>query len=303
VPATPETRYRSASIGKAMTATAAMRLVEQGRLDLDVPIQKYCSVFPLKPWPITARHLMTHTSGIRHYEGPNAEAEAFNVKHFDHVSDAMDTFKDDSLVMPPGEDFHYTTMGFVVLGCVLEGATGEEYRALMKRLIFDPSGMNETRDDDPRALIPHRARGYILRDSVLTNSRWSDMSSKMAAGGWLTTASDLVRFMNSCMAGRLVARATLDLMLEPAKLNHGTVDQYGMGWFIDDYHGMKAGTHGGGTAQVAGVTFFVPEKRLSIAGLFNLENISGPERIALAEAIADVVLGERTPNPDHFSPH
>jgi serine beta-lactamase-like protein LACTB, mitochondrial len=302
VKALSETAYRTASIGKAMTATAAMELVEQHKLDLDVPIQTYCPRYPAKEWPITARDLISHTSGIRHYEGPNVDAESFNTHHYEHVSDALDQFKDDPLKQQPGEDMLYTTWGYVVLGCVVEGASHEEYRSFMRKAIFDPSGMAATRDDDPRAIIPNRARGYVFEDGELKNSRWSDMSSKMAAGGWVSTAPDLVRFMNAWMQGRLVSPPTMKLMLEPYKLRSGTIDNFGLGLFIDDYHGMKAALYGGGTAQVSALIFFVPEKQLAIAGMFDLEGIPGPERIALGEAIADVVLGETKPNPDHFSP-
>ena len=302
VKALPETAYRTASIGKAMTATAALELVEQHKLDLDVPIQTYCPRFPEKQWPVTARALISHTSGIRHYEGPNVDAELFNTHHYEHVSDSLDMIKDDPLKQQPGEDMLYTTWGYVVLGCVLEGASHEEYRAFMRRTIFDPAGMTVTRDDDPRAIIPNRARGYIIEAGELKNSRWSDLSSKMAAGGWVSTAPDLVRFMHTWMAGRLVSPATMKMMLEPYKLRSGTIDNFGLGFFIDDYHGMKAGLYGGGTAQVSALIFFVPEKKLAIAGMFNLEGIPGPERIALGEAIADVVLGETKPNPDHFTP-
>ena len=302
VKALPDTAYRTASIGKAMTATAALQLVEQHKLDLDVPIQKYCPRYPEKKWPVTARDLISHTSGVRHYEGPNVDTELFNTHHYDHVSDSIDLIKNDPLKQQPGEDMLYTTWGYVVLGCVLEGATQQEYRALMRRAIFDPAGMASTRDDDPRTLVPNRARGYLFENGELKNSRWSDMSSKMAAGGWVSTAPDLVRFMNAWMEGRLVSPATMKLMLEPYKLRSGTIDNFGLGLFIDDYHGMKSGLYGGGTAQVSALIFFVPEKRLAVAGMFNLENIPGPERIALGEAIADVVLGETKPNPDHFSP-
>jgi serine beta-lactamase-like protein LACTB, mitochondrial len=298
VKAGPETQYRTASIGKSMTATAAMKLVEDGKLDLDAPIQKYCPRFPEKPWPITARDLISHTSGIRHYGGPNEQAELFNTKHYDHVSDAVDLFKDDPLKQQPGADMLYSTWGYVTLGCVLEGASGEEYRALMRHTIFDPAGMAHTRDDDPRAIVPHRARGYIFEDGTLKVSRWVDMSSKMAAGGWITTAPDLVRFLNAWMEGKLISRAGMKAMLTAYVLprHGGTVDGFGMGWFLDDYHGMRAGLYGGGTPEVSGVVFFVPEKQLAVAGIFNLEEIPGAKRIALAEAIADVVLGEKTPN-------
>jgi serine beta-lactamase-like protein LACTB len=300
----PDTAYRTASIGKSMAATAAMELAEQGKLDLDAPIQTYCPRFPAKQWPVSARDLMSHTSGIRHYEGPNMEAELFNTKHYDHVSEAQDIFKADPLKVRPGTDSLYSTWGYVTLGCVLEGASHEELRSLMRRMIFLPAGMTRTRDDDPGAIIPNRARGYIIEGNELRNSRWVDMSSKMAAGGWITTAPDLVRFMNAWMAGRLVSQPAMKRMLEPYRLrdNNGTVDQYGLGWFIDDYHGMRAGLHGGGTPQVSGTVFFVPEKQIAISGIFNLEDIPGPERIALVEAIADVILGETKPNPDHFTP-
>jgi CubicO group peptidase (beta-lactamase class C family) len=172
----------------------------------------------------------------------------------------------------------------------------------MRQAIFIPAGMTNTRDDDPRDIIPNRARGYVFEGSELKNSRWSDMSSKMAAGGWVSTAPDLVRFMNAWMEGRLVSPAIMKIMLEPYKLRNGTIDNFGLGLFIDDYHGMRAGLYGGGTAQVSALIFFVPEKKLAVAGMFNLEGIPGPERIALGEAIADVILGETTPNPDHFSP-
>jgi len=293
VRATPDTVYRTASIGKPMTATAAMELAEQGKLDLDASIQKYCPRFPQKPWPITTRDLLSHTSGIR---APDEEGELYNTKHYDRVSDALDIFGSDRLTMQPGADFLYTTWGYVTLGCVLEGVTGEEYRALMKRMIFDPAGMASTRDDDPRAIIPNRARGYIIEDGVMKNSGWTDMSAKMAAGGWVTTASDLVRFMSAWMDGKYVSAKTRALMLTPYVLprDGGTVDGYGIGWFLDDDHGMRAGFHGGGTPQVSGIAFFVPEKGIAIAGVFDLQNIEGPKRVALAKAIADVVLGEKT---------
>jgi len=295
VPATPDTQYRTASIGKPMTATAVMALRDRGKIDIDAPIQTYCPRFPQKPWPITSRELLSHTSGIRE---PNEQDELHNTKHYDHVSDALDIFDRDPLTMQPGTDMRYTTWGYVTLGCVLEGATGEEYRALMKHMIFDPAGMTHTRDDDPGAIIPNRARGYIIENGTLRNSGYADMSSKMAAGGWVTTASDLIRFMDAWMAGVFVSSKTQAEMLTPYVLprHNGTVDGFGMGWFLDDYHGMRAGFHGGGTPQVSGIAFLVPEKKLAVAGIFNLDNISGKRRIELAEAIGDIVLNEKTSN-------
>ena len=91
-------------------------------------------------------------------------------------------------------------------------------------------------------------------------------------------------------------------MLTPYVLprHGGTVDGYGLGWFLDDYHGMRAGYHGGGTPQVSGIDFFVPEKRIAVAGIFNLQNIQGKGRIEVAEAIGDVFLGDKQPNVVHY---
>jgi CubicO group peptidase (beta-lactamase class C family) len=292
VRASAETRYRTASIGKAITATAAMMLAEQGKLELDIPIQKYCPQFPEKTWPITTRDLLSHTSGIRHYEGPNEQAELFNTRHYDHVTDALDIFKNDPLKQRPGDDMIYTTWGYVVLGCVIEGVTHEEFRGFISKTIFGPAGMSETRDDDPRAMIPHRARGYIFENDVLLNSRTVDMSSKMAAGGWITTASDLVRFVNAVMDGKFVSQATLREMLTPYRLprDNGTVDGYGEGWFLEEYRGLRAGMHGGGTPQVSGIVLFVPDKRIAVAGIMNLEDVPAADRVKLAKAILDAAF-------------
>lgn len=158
VPATARTVYRTASIGKPMTATAVMRLVERGRLDIDVPVQVYCPAFPEKRWPVTTRHLLGHTSGIRHYGGPRNEEELFNTVHYGSIVDALDIFKSDPLLFKPGTARLYSTFGYNVLGCVVEGASGTDFLSYMRESVFEPAGMASTRDDDP-AGVPESASG------------------------------------------------------------------------------------------------------------------------------------------------
>lgn len=300
VPAGPDSLYRTASIGKPMTATLAMMLAGEHRLDLDGPVQHYCPRYPEQRWPVHVRHLLSHTSGIR---SPNDADELYNTRHYDHPSDAVALFAHDPLGFQPGSDFLYSTWNYVLLGCVIEGAAGADYEGLMRDRIFAPAGMTHTRADDPRAIMPGRARGYVIEDGVLRISPWTDMSAKLAAGGWVTTAGDLLGFMNHWMTGAWLPDATRARMLSPYRLNdNATVDNYGIGWFVDDYHGQRAGLHGGGTPQVSAIAFFVPERRIAVAAFFNLENVPGAARIALAEALADAVLGERAPNPNHFGP-
>src|ERR1035441_6973738 len=142
VPAGADTVYRIASVSKSITATAAMKLVEGGKLDLDAPIQKYCPDFPQKPWPITTRELLSHQSGIRDYKDIQ---ESFNTRHYTSIKEALPQFAGDALDFEPGTKMQYTSYGYIVLGCVLEGASGVSYERYMSQAIFDPAQMPATR--------------------------------------------------------------------------------------------------------------------------------------------------------------
>jgi CubicO group peptidase (beta-lactamase class C family) len=110
VPVTPQTLFRLASISKPITATAAMQLWEQGKLDIEAPIQKYCPAFPQKESPLTTRQLMAHMGGIRHYKpDPKEDLEVNNTKHFDDpIGGGVQFFANDPLVAKP-ERVHYAT--------------------------------------------------------------------------------------------------------------------------------------------------------------------------------------------------
>lgn len=293
VPATASTVYRTASIGKALTATAVMQLVEAGDLDLDVPIQRYCPTFPEKRWPITTRNLLGHTSGIRHYGGPNEEAELFNTVRYENVEGPLEIFADDPLLFEPGTEHQYSTFGYDVVGCVLEGAAGQSFMGYMTERVFVPAGMSDTRDDDPRALIPRRADGYLLVDGNLRNSRPVDMSSKLPAGGYVTTAVDLAKFAVAVMDHELISAESLEEMMTPVQLRGGEVVANGLGWGVfpgETWLGSREAFHGGVTPQVSGTLYLLPDRRTAVSILMNLESVSG--RTSLAAEIARVVLGE-----------
>ena len=194
VPATADTVYRIASLSKSLTATAAMRLVEEGRLDLDTPVQKYCPAFPTKQWPITVRDVLTHQSGIRHYKNDD---ESINTRHYTSISEALtQNFSKDPLLFEPGTKFSYTSYGYIVLGCVMEGASGMSYAGYMQQNIFAPAGMTSTRLDDVFKIIPHRARGYSIdKDGKLQNAILLDISKKPPGSGINASIRDLGRFM------------------------------------------------------------------------------------------------------------
>ena len=162
VKATIKTKYRTASVSKLWTATLTMMLVNQGKLNLDTPIQKYCSYFPEKDFAITTRQILTHTSGIRHYadyetqlsKATNAvdsmDVERRRMKDelgtFTRYTDRtapLDNFKNDPLKFKPGTEWLYTSFGYRVLGCVIEGASGRSYNSLMGEL-FQMANMENT---------------------------------------------------------------------------------------------------------------------------------------------------------------
>lgn len=292
VPAKTTTMYRSASMGKTMTATAAMHLAEEGKLDLDADIRDYCPAFPQKSWRITARNLLSHTSGIRHYGGPHDLEEQFSTIHYDSVAAALKPFKDDPLQFEPGTKFLYSTYGYDVLGCVVEGAAKIPFLDYMRSHIWEPAGMHVIRDDDPAAIVPNRAAKYTLINGQLRNAPAIDMSNRMPAGGFLTTAVDLAKFAAAVMAGRIVRPETFQRMISPSKLANGETipNGYGLGWGVEleDWKEDRWVFHGGSSPGASGMIALMPKHRFAVVFMTNLDELPG--RGELAEDIARLIL-------------
>src|SRR6266851_8062752 len=125
-PATSSTLFRLGSISKSLTAIAVLQLWERGKLDLDAPVQKYCPAFPRKEWPLTPRELLGHLGGIRHYH-PDGKGDIpeDSARHFASMEESLQIFAADPLVAKPGTKFNYSTYGYTLLGCVLEGAASQ----------------------------------------------------------------------------------------------------------------------------------------------------------------------------------
>jgi len=293
MPATADTVYRIASLSKSLTATGAMRLVEEHRLDLDAHVQKYCPAFPTKQWPVTVREVLTHQSGIRHYKNDD---ESINTRHYMSINEALaENFVNDPLLFEPGTKFSYTSYGYIVLGCVMEGASGMSYATYMQQNIFAPAGMTSTRLDDIFAIIPHRARGYSIdKNGKLQNAILLDISNKPPGSGINSSTRDLGLFMVVLYGGKLITPATWNQMITPAKTHDGKPTIYGYGWFvggpISTYHGLREVGHGGDVQGFASVLYAIPEKKFAVVVLSNGENEKASvEYIALARKIYDVL--------------
>jgi serine beta-lactamase-like protein LACTB, mitochondrial len=273
VAATSQTVFRIASVSKPITATAAMQLYQRGKLDLDVPIQRYVPGFPEKPWPITARHLLEHTSGIRHYK----PEEDVSRRRYQSLTEALEPFKNDPLLFETGTTFRYTSYGFVLLGAVIEGASAMTYPEYVGANIVKPCGMNSTRPDDPDAIIANRAHGY-RRDAsgALVNSTWVDQSNKLPAGGWLSTVEDLGRFAAAIQNGTLLEPKTKAEMWTRVRTKDGREMDYSKGWMTRrEGDRIAAAGHGGNQQGTTAVLNIDPRRNLATMILMNLETYRG----------------------------
>jgi serine beta-lactamase-like protein LACTB len=290
VPATPHTLYRLASISKSLTATGAMLLWQQGKLDLDAPVQKYCPAFPQKDAPITTRQLLGHIAGIRHYKTDGQDdLEGGNTKHFlNPIQAGLDFFKNDSLVAKPGTEFHYSTQGFTLVGCAMEGASGEKYVDYVRKNVLTPAGMTHTVVDDRFAIIPFRTRFYTKdKSGAITNAELLDSSYKIPGGGWLSSADDMAKFEVAVLDDRLVTRSTRDLMWTPMKPADGKGDDYALGWGTGTEFGVLDVGHAGGQQGTSTFFMIVPERR---AGVVVLINHDGGNATDLAKELMKIIL-------------
>jgi serine beta-lactamase-like protein LACTB len=295
VPASEHTLFRLASISKSLTAAGAMELWEHGKLELDSPIQKYCPSFPQKSAPITTRQVMGHLGGIRHYKSESQEdPEVGNTKHFDSpIQAGLDFFKSDPLVADPGSHFHYSTQGYTVVGCVIEGASGSSYLDYMRQNVLLPAGMEHTQADDRFAIIPYRTRFYQkTKSGAVQNADFLDSSYKIPGGGWLSSAEDMAHFEVAILDDKLIKRTTRDLMWTPLKPIDGSKDNYGLGWGTVDKEGVRGVGHSGGQQGTSSYFIMDPERRTGVVVLTNLDSLD-PDQLAME--IMKVLIGKSTP--------
>jgi serine beta-lactamase-like protein LACTB, mitochondrial len=289
IPAKSATVYRLGSISKSVTAVAVMQLAERGKLDLDAPVQKYCPAFPQKQWPITTRQLLGHLAGVRHYK---SEAEFLSTRHYNSVVEGMEMFKDDPLLHEPGTKYFYTTHGYAILGCVIEGASGMKFADYVAANVFKPAGMDTMRVDDVFEIIPNRAQGYFkTQGGQLRNSTLADTSYKIPGGGFCSTVIDLARFAIAAQSATLVKQETTEQMWTRQKTRDGKETSYGLGWSIGERNGMKEVQHGGAQQRVSTNLYMIPEKGFAVVLMVNMEGVGG--RLgALSREIADITLAQ-----------
>ena len=289
-PVAPETRFRIGHVSKALTSTAVGLLLEKGRVHLDHDIQEYVPSFPKKPWPVTLRQLMGHTSGIRHYadttwgDKPTARCE--------RASDGVPAFANDALLFQPETKYQYSTYGWVLVSAAVESVAGEPFFQFMRTQVFAPLGMTETIPDFPTDVVTDRATSYFVNNFGREVTTGVDYSCFAGAGAFLSTPSDVVRFGMAVNGGKLLQPATVKMLQTRQQLVSGAETDYGLGWMLEtiDLAGKPTlmASHASRTMEGASTSFLTfPERGLVVVVSSNISFVN-MRSIALAIAQAFV---------------
>jgi CubicO group peptidase (beta-lactamase class C family) len=286
---TPLTRFRLGSVSKLLTAAGLARLVEEGKLELDAPIQRYVPSFPMKPWPITTRQLAGHMSGIRHYQRGDFSGLLAGAPHFESVTNGLTIFRDDPLMFEPGTSYAYSSYGWNLISAAIEGASKEEFLSYMRRTVFEPLGLRSITADHVDAIIPHRS-GFYVRNSegVLVHAPHLDNSFRWASGGFLSNAEDLARFATAHLEPGFLRQSTLDLLFTSQKLKSGMETGVGIAWRTGtDPKGRHILHHGGAIEGGRAMLMMFPESKVVVVMLSNVLTDFGEQE---AQEIGDLFI-------------
>jgi CubicO group peptidase (beta-lactamase class C family) len=281
IPNSPDAKFRLGSITKQFTAALVLLMQQDGKLNINDPVSKYLPEAP-KAWEkITLANLLGHTSGI-----PNLTS----FKEFGTWAASPHTwdeefafFKDKPLDFEPGSKFSYSNSNFIVLGGVLEKVSGKKYGDLLRERIFDPLGMKDSGLDSDDLVLPKRAEGYAPGPKGLTVARSESMSVPFSAGSIYSTTGDLLKWEQGLFGGKLLSADSLKAMTTPGK------GDYGLGVGIHDEDGVKVVEHGGGIEGFNTNLIYVPEKRICVVVLANV-NGAAPDQ--MGQQLLDVTLGK-----------
>lgn len=248
-----DTKFRLASITKQFTAMLIMQLVEQGKLSLEVPISTYLPDFPKeKAEQIRIHHLLTHTSGIPNYTSfPNYREV---MRQPNSVDDLVELFVDSALVFKPGERHAYSNSAYVLLGQIIEKATGKTYEEVLQERIFKPLEMSNTGYDHHSQILKKRASGYYINGRTFVNASYIDMSTPYSAGAMYSTVEDLYLWDRALYTEELVSAQFRDQLFE----KHSQLGRmhYGYGWELGQMPVGNSGERLPATSHSGGINGF-----------------------------------------------
>ena len=299
LPVGGDTLFVLGSVTKTYTATAIMRLVEAGRVELEAPVRRYVPELRLPDEDaaaqITILNLLNHTAGLDTRmvfdSGDGDDALAGEVAKMAEVT----------LIGPVGGRASYSQLGYNLLGRVIENVTGETYEAAVTSLVLDQVGLTNSVITAGQAITRRFAVGHNRSEGALKVARtWKDTRGNNPGGGLVSSVSDQLRWARFHLDGGDLARR----MQEPTVELHGSTlgDAIGLGWFLRDVDGVRTVGHGGSTNGQFANLLLVPGREFAVVALSNAGPDSGLEfnqdvlRWAL-EHYLGVIEGDPEPLP------
>lgn len=299
IPITPGTVFYLGSVSKQFTAGAAALAARQGRLSLDDDIRKWVPELPAYERPITIRHLIHHTSGLRDYLTLQSLAGTPG-EYTDEEIIAL-LARQRALNFPPGERYLYSNSGYFLLSEIVERATGLTLRAFADRHFFRPFGMLDSHfHDDADHVVPSRATGYRpvrasdgadetdgAGDAFRMEHRWD--FAQVGSGGVYSSVRDVARWEAAFHSGAVGPAGFTESLLERGVLASGDTLPYAFGVTLGEHRGLRTIAHGGSLAGFRSHVVRFPDHATSVVVLCNVTNADPGDR---AMRVAEIVLGE-----------
>jgi CubicO group peptidase (beta-lactamase class C family) len=285
---TPASTFYVGSLSKQFTAFAAALAIQRGRLGLDDDVRKYVPELPSYGSPITVRHLIHHTSGLRDINTLLSIAGRRGDEAFDNLEVLRTVARQKALNFTPGDEYLYSNSGYAVLALVVERATGVPFGRFAEENIFAPLGMTATHfHDDQSRMVKHRADAYTRAGGQLRLD--TPVNERAGAGGVFTNVRDLLHWDENFYTARLGGAALITQVQTPGRLNSGADQTYAWGLTVGAYRGQRTVDHGGSLGGYRAHLIRFPDQHFSVAALCNMASIvpSG-----LVRQVADVYLGD-----------
>jgi CubicO group peptidase (beta-lactamase class C family) len=273
LPVNAHTVFPIASISKTFAATAMMRLVEQGKVDLKGAVRTYIPEFRVRDEvvskDVTVWHLLTHLGGWEgQVSGPDRGSETLA----NFVAIQTDLMQ----VAPPGAAWSYNNAGFSYAGRVIEKVNNSSINIAIRDLVFRPLGLVHAGTHSNDFIVNRFAAGHTVRDGVATLGRPFGASVSVTAGGVGLDMTDMMAYAKfhmgdgtSATGERVLTKASLDLMRTPQAKKQSTDDEIGLGWHIRNVAGVRTYSHGGTLGGHILLLEIAPERNFAISILTN----------------------------------
>ncbi|HEX8651042.1 MAG TPA: serine hydrolase domain-containing protein [Pyrinomonadaceae bacterium] len=261
-----ETKFNIGSMNKMFTAVAIAQLAERGKLSFDDIISKHLPNYPNRTVAnkVTIHQLLTHTSGLGNYQNEKFFAQLDRVKT---ISDLLPFFANEPLAFEPGTKWEYSNAGYVVLGLIIEKASGQNYFDYVRENIFKPAGMSNTGSYEKGANVSNLAIGYTRMnpggqpDPTAPRRENTQMRPQKGspAGGGYSTVDDLLRFVTALQSHKLLSKKQTEVVTTGKIEVGGIVGKYAYGFSDKVFNGKHIIGHNGGSAGVAANLDIFPE--------------------------------------------